>query len=160
MFQEPFFWIKTYKKMEICWWDYSCKPSCIPCTTNTIVSMESRYQHLLSSLDWSLSLLPASFPVSMSLSLDIQVISQSRWVPYSTSKKFSSLNESQSRHPRNFSVSMCLSLNIQEISQSWSWHPTYPSLSLDEFQSLHPQNIKVLLSLSAKKTQTKGVKPN
>ena len=65
-----------------------------PCTTHTRVSMESRYQHLLSSLDWSWSLHSASFPVSMSLGLDIQEIFQSR-------------------HPRNFSVSLSLGLNIQ-----------------------------------------------
>ena len=42
------------------------------------VSMESRYRHLLTSLDWSQSQHPLNFLVSMSLSLDIQEILQSR----------------------------------------------------------------------------------
>ena len=99
------------------------------------VSMESRYRHLLPSLDWSRSRHPLIFPVSMSIGLDIQEISQSRWVSVSTSKKFSSLDESRSRHPRNFSVSMSLGLDIQEISQSRSRYPiNFPvsiSLGLD-----------------------------
>ena len=80
--------------------------------------MESRYRHLWPSLDWSRSRHPANFPVSMSLGLDIQQISKSRWVSVSTSSKFPSLDESRSRHPANFQVSMSLGLDILEISQS------------------------------------------
>ena len=82
------------------------------------VSMESRYRHLLPSLDWSRSRHPLIFPVSMSLGLDIREISQSRWVSVSTSKKSLSLDESRSRYPINFPVSISLGLDIHKISKS------------------------------------------
>ena len=68
------------------------------------------------------------------LCLDLQQISQSRWVSVSTTKKFLSLDEPQSRHPRNFPVLMSLSLDIQEISHSrWvSVSTSKKFLSLDE----------------------------
>ena len=80
--------------------------------------MESRYRHLLPSLDWSRSRHPLIFPVSMSIGLDIQEISQSRWVSVSTFKKSLSLDESRSRYPINFPVSISLGLDIHKISKS------------------------------------------
>jgi len=65
------------------------------------VSMESRYRHLLPSLDWSRSRHPLIFPVSMSLGLDIREISQSRWVSVSTSKKSHTPVESLSKEKPN-----------------------------------------------------------
>ena len=49
----------------------------------------------------------------MSLGLNIQEISQSRWVSVSKIQ-----NISQSRHPTYMPVSMSLSLNIHKISMS------------------------------------------
>ena len=98
--------------------------------------MESRYQHLLPSLNWTRSRHPLNFPVSMSFGLDIQKISQSRWISVSTSKKIFSPDESRSRHPRNFSVSMSRGLNCKKF------------LSLDESWPQHPINLPVSMSLS------------
>ena len=67
------------------------------------------------SLDESQSWHPRNFSVSMSLSLNIQEISQSQWVSVLTSKKFLSLDESLSQHPRYFSVLSSLGIDIQEI---------------------------------------------
>ena len=66
------------------------------------VLMESRYWHLLPKLDWSRH--PLNFPVSTSLGLDIQEISQSRWVLVSTSNTLASLDESWAKHPQNIKV--------------------------------------------------------
>ena len=78
------------------------------------VSMESRYRHLLPSLDWSRSRHPLNFPVSMSLDLDIQEIFQSWWVLVLTSKKFSSLDESQYQW-----ASVLTSTKYQSLVYSW-----------------------------------------
>ena len=60
----------------------------------------------------------SNFPVSISLGLDIQEISQSRFVLVSTSKKSISLDESRSRPPINFTVLISLDLTFHEISKS------------------------------------------
>ena len=142
---------------------------------STRVSMESRYRHLLPSLDWSRSRHPANFPVSMSLSLDIYKIFQSRWVSVSTSVKFPSLDESRYRPIFRYQSrtkfcglvlhslgNFCFSLDVFVVSvsvstlrlrpfqsRSWSrhWHSDLFSLGLSLV--IETQTFSVSVSVSS-----------
>ena len=98
------------------------------------VSMESRCQHLLPSLEWSRSQHPSNFPVSMSLGLNIPEISQSQWVSVMTSKKFFILDDSRSRHPTYIPVSMSPSFDNQKrLVESLSQTKKRNLTKLDKF---------------------------
>ena len=89
---------------------------------------ESWYRHILPSLDWSRSQHPLNFPVLMSLRLDIQEISQSRWVSVSTSTFAVSVSVSSLRLGH-------FSLGLGLIIETYTFSVSVSSLRLRPFQS-------------------------